>query len=377
MASPPRIDANLARVFYSAWRLPMPTAWDYAKAETLPAVRVAFADRVARLGARSCNIPYPKLECFLVAGGDAWLVSPCLWDNRDRPERLWTFSASLPGSDTGEMAPVEVQWPKTQSKEDASKQGDPNLAHVACWDVTTDSDGADTVWIGTMDQGLARFEKKDGKWIGRWYAGRQGMPADRVDTIIPFRSDKRQKLLLVGGGPRDRRGSRLFVWTLEADSGEVRILTEMEAAYAMGRLTAVWPDGRKAPLSICGESDQDGLDLEKVREIVPLGPKVPDWPAEGVDLRVMRAGGEMRLWQVGNGRRSVIQEISPSSLEALHLSESRGPGHLRRRRTRPVTLPVQQPGLAWSRRRAARRPAGGGLLQSGGRTGHLDDRQAL
>lgn len=322
-SGPPKI--ALVPGFYESWRPANLTAWDYTKAVVLPSLRITFADEASKRGKSNYVVPHPKVECFLVAGGDAWLASPCLWDSvNNRPHHLLVVPVSAcAGREQVEAPATPVSWPVGSRA--ANDGSEPDNPIITCWSATTGPDGDESVWIGTRDRGLARFDKNDGGWTGQWYASRQGMPSERILSIMSFGPAGKQKLLVVGGGPRDKAGTKLFVWSLDAQSGQIRLLEAMPAAYSMGTPTAVWPDGRRIPLWACGQPAVENLDAGSIKEITTIGPRLPDWPVEGIDLAFMRGGEGLRLWQIGKGRRTSICEISLESLEALPLPQMSGP----------------------------------------------------
>jgi hypothetical protein len=118
----------------------------------------------------------PNIEPLLIVGDQMWLASPgpsgVGQGLRDRSHRIYVASMAdltVAGAEI-KVAPTLIDWPAPVDQP-TEKDATPASIIIQCWSQTQGEAGA-VVWIGTRFHGLARFEKKDGQWAGRWYTSR-------------------------------------------------------------------------------------------------------------------------------------------------------------------------------------------------------------
>lgn len=262
----------------------MPEAWGEADARPLPAARVTFAyDRPETLRAGFGEWFRPLLS----AGGFLWLCQP-------RPgERLRRGLPLIPSDclfvipmaefkAEGQELHVKAQtidWPPHPAE---GRTGTPGKA-VRCW-LATIENHVPTVWIGTAWHGLARFEWREGKWQGRWYTAKQGVPGQDILAVRPCLYDGKPEVLVLSQSPPPLGAQALpmFLWALDPSDGKIRSVVTGKSGG-----TLVWKDGDKVPLCAYDRRDFPNLDA---RGIVGL-----DWQF-GDDFMAARDGAKTHLW---------------------------------------------------------------------------------
>jgi hypothetical protein len=146
--------------------------WDPASLLTIKGVDLKIPEAVRAAGVQPRSSMSGTIQAMMVAGGDLWIRTPAeLPGNAGTPYRL----LAVPLNDKGETTDKAtlIKWPETNKLE-----GEPWFKiHY----VTREASG-DTVWIGTRAHGLARFEKKDGSWQGRWYNDISGYAFQRRES---------------------------------------------------------------------------------------------------------------------------------------------------------------------------------------------------
>jgi hypothetical protein len=308
----PRADRDAVRRFHGRFWPGFLDTWDYDQATPLPGTWLQFPASIRRLGESRWVVAYPRVEFMVVVGDTAWFTAPMLYDRvSNAPHHLVTVPIDrIVGHGVnvvlGEPDITRIPWPLLASGESITPR-------INCWTATTTLH-ATTVWIGTRDVGLARFDQKDGEWHGRWYAAAEGLPQD-IMHVGEYRVDGQPRLLVAGFGPKPAtsfRGGKktcdFTVSTVDPATHAVRLLlrTTVQAMRAspghvdyLGEPVLRWPSGERIPLRFYGTPGFPGptqtLSLEEASAV-----EWPDDPWSG-SFKAMRsaATSRSRLWHVG------------------------------------------------------------------------------
>jgi len=290
----------------------MPDAWDARDAPRLSADRITIEWE-------GFTTPQERAEGFrplLSAGGFLWLCQP-------PPGGKLRDKRTLASSDNLMLAPMDrllvqgkdshararkLDWPPHPS--DGEKDF-PRHA-VRCWLETMEGD-APTVWIGTACHGLARFNRKDGNWLGRWYTLKDGVPGDDILMVRPCLHQGKPKLLVLSQPQyktQHRENLEAFLWVLDPSGGRMTLIATSKNWYTIWpnneksarywRLTAVWKDGTKAPLCLYNRDDFPNLDAGGIADL-----KTPLPDAQEQAFMLARNGESRQVWFATDG--SLIQ----------------------------------------------------------------------
>ena len=239
---------------------------------SLPAKIVAHGRDARYMGEQAA------VQLIGIVGGQMWLVSPgplsqCM-SNLRKDCQLYRVGADE-AERGGQAQPEEVPWP-----EHAVKNG-PIV--VTCWFAREDVH-CPQIWIGTRYHGMARFQKEDGKWSGRWFTEKDGLPVEFVFAITSCVHQGKEKLL-VTGKTAELDPVRGFHWVQEPAGGSVTVLLERGGPTDFyHELAAEMSDGTLLPMSIY---DRQG------------------WPeADLKDIKAFRsiADSPVSLWRAGEGK---------------------------------------------------------------------------
>lgn len=236
-------------------------AWEPQDALPLP------ADRIALEGPSLVNSqdPINGFRPLAISGGFMWLCQPHPGERLRRglplipSDRLLLAAIdALKAKGTDLHVKTEtIQWPPHPSD---GRQGAPGKA-VRCWLATVES-GVPTVWIGTAWHGLARFDRKNGEWRGRWYGDKEGIPGDDVLVVRPCLHQGKPKLLLLSQQPPPLGAQQwpAFLWVLDPADGKIISIatgkwwggwvsqSKNSPNYFGGAM--VWKNGTKTPLCV-------------------------------------------------------------------------------------------------------------------------------
>lgn len=249
---------------------PMPRAWDMKDALPLPGAKIIL------------HVDTPKLPLgwqrmlrpLLTSGGYMWLCEPPPL----RPDEKQNASLCVvplkeletEGQDVIAKAQA-VPWPDLVA--DGDKNSPPLL--VQCWTESSEGD-VPTVWVGTNYRGLARFELKDAKWNGRWYAAEEGIPGEDILMVRPCLHEGKCKLLILSQ-PRQPRPNdfQRFLWVLDPSDGRIStVLTSSKWDMTWYKynvkqpeymaLVAVWKNRTRVPLSVYDVRSFPKLDVADI-----------------------------------------------------------------------------------------------------------------
>ncbi len=294
--------------FLAGFNPRMPQAWDRKDALPLPTDRITLENNhlATAVGRNKGFRP------LLSAGGSMWICQPAPGEDLKTRRNLLLVPANAitaPGKDLHVKAKT-LDWPAHPSD---GQQGAPGQA-VRCW-LTTVEDNAPTVWIGTAWHGLARFDLRDGKWNGRWYAAKQGVPGEDILMVRPCMHDGKRKLLVLsqpkGSNPSGWDFEK-HLWALDPSSGHVTLIATgkwdtiwyTKAPKYMG-LIAAWKDGTKRPLRLYNRDDHPQLDANGIVSMKNL---------DRVYV-LARDEGPARVWAMGgNGLTQFDARMSPQRL---------------------------------------------------------------
>lgn len=252
-----RVDYHQMSAFMSQLRPTTPDVWDYASMPQLSGVELAIPEEVRKAGFQAGSFLSKTVEAMAIAGGDLWVVTPAALTSVER-EAARLFVLPLDAQDRTAGTATEITWPETDKLE-----GDPRLT---CHYVTQEK-GTPAMWLGTREHGLARFDKRDGRWVGRWYNSRHGLPSNGVSRITTCRNGTSTELLIIDHeshrkytiGRTDYDGVRLMVWSLNSESGKATLIHDGDKdGEPIGFFPAAeLADGRRIMLEIAGEGSYD------------------------------------------------------------------------------------------------------------------------
>ncbi len=235
--------------------------WDYGSLPTLAGDNLPIPAAVRLAGEKPGNTTSRSVEALAIAGGDLWLMTPgslpgsSPGDTAEPYYRFFVVPLDARGRTTGKA--TEITWPETDKL-----AGQPV---IRCHYVTHEED-AWTVWLGTYRHGLARFDKKDGRWVGRWYNGKHGTPSNGVTRMTTCRNNDANELLIIddnsrrqySGGRMEYGGPKLMVWSLNPSSGQVTLVHNgAKDNDAIHYPTVELADGRRMVLHLAGEGAYD------------------------------------------------------------------------------------------------------------------------
>lgn len=269
-----------------------PTVWDYDNLPVLTATKLVFPKKVLDMSLRERWAPAIGPLCQ--AGGDVWFITPTRWDtvNLKVPQYLHVISEKEAFAvDQGDLTvtPRRLHWPK-HPRLDLSVKVSGRLNQVTITSVCVTGGGLkQTVWIGTKWHGIARFDKKNQKWTGRWYTSRDGMPSDVVHWIRSYHDGGKTMLLIYGPYENKQDSKRVGLWTLDPSKHAIKVIDEEEFKKCEYKrpLIAVWPDHKRALLISPDLAEAGNLDFEKVQGFKSLGlvmSNKPDWATRAIKL---------------------------------------------------------------------------------------------
>ncbi len=327
---PPPVTRPAMRGFLEEFRMSFMPIWDYDSAPVFHGTRVVFPDSVRKIGERPRREPYPRIEFLTVAGGDAWFAAPLMYDRPNRrPHTLIVVPLSKIEGAAGEEVFLQesdvtiLPWPE--------KNNDTNPV-IECYTHMETSQGA-SVWLGIRTRGLARFDKTESGWAGRWYSPSQGVPL-QISHLASCRIGGKKKLLIkgaeAGNAYHQKNGEKgsdqnAVLVSLDPETDEITLLNIRDIPSESRRkwpLAITWPDGLTVPLSAYDERYYGDRDLGK-----GVLDKVPDsdlfsWRNFFADTVVTEHQQPpfIRLWRVSSrsaNHRSIfeldMQTLKPRS----------------------------------------------------------------
>ncbi len=262
------------QAYYNRFRPRLPTAWEYDKLPTLKATRLLFPKKVLDLSLPRgyLNMTIPQIGPLCQAGGDVWFITPTRWDtsNLKVPQYLHVLSEKEAfAADRGDLTvtPRRLHWPKHPRLDLSVKVNGRMNQLTITWVCVTGSGLKQTVWIGTKWHGVARFDKKNREWTGRWYTTRDGMPSENVHWIRPYHGGEGTTMLLISGPSKNKRqSSEVELWTLDPGKHAIKVIEHDKTKKRRYNwpVMAVWPDNKRVLLLSPDLADAGNLDFEKV-----------------------------------------------------------------------------------------------------------------
>lgn len=323
IASLPPVSHADGQRFSSRFRPPYVSNWDYDAAPVAPGVWLQFPKSVRDLGRTNRYEPYPRVEFLLVAGDTAWFAAPHLYDKpNNEPHHLFAVPmARILGRDDSvtlvDADITTVPWPTSADGRPVDR---PRIGH---WAVTGTPESP-TVWIGTREAGLARFDRRHGEWVGRWYATAEGVPLE-IAHVAAAHEAKGGSVLVVGYGPEKRGEPRdAMVLSIDPASHGVRLVLRGGIDHAWNafgviglKVAVVGPEGRRVPLALLGAALPEPVDLERANRLTPFDTGIDDRQR----LTVTRYGADprVRLWAFPAipAGDEFFREVDPKTLRCL------------------------------------------------------------
>ncbi len=214
-----------------------PPALDVMDLEKIPPLegltKLAFDEDVLDRGRRTCTCAYPRIQPIAIVGAELWLITPGLWDTINCKQDHTLFAVNLDqialNKPSIAIKATQVEWP-------AQEQMGGRII-VTCYLAGAD---AKTFWVGTEAQGLVKFARKDGRWVGRWMGPREGLPVGRIAQLAWGQTAESAVLMVRGLGPgqttveNGRPAARKKPWLCEVDPilDKVRTLEEPKESSA-------------------------------------------------------------------------------------------------------------------------------------------------
>jgi hypothetical protein len=323
VASLPPATFAEAKEFHVRFHPPYVSIWDYDESPVAPGAWIQFPESVCELGRTNRVVPYPRVEFLIVAGDTAWFAAPHLYDkpNNDPHHLLAVPLARILGrGDSVSLADADITiipWP-------SSADGRPvHRPRIAKWAVTGTAESP-TVWIGTREAGLARFDRDEGAWVGRWYAESEGVPLE-IAHLAADRQATGESLVVVGYGPEKRGSPRdVMVLSIDPESHAVRLVLRggIDRAWSADgviglNVAVVGADGRRVPLALLGAPLPEPFTLEQAKGLARFQTGI----SEGQRLAVTRhdADPRVRVWAFPGipAGSDYLREIDPKTLRAL------------------------------------------------------------
>ena len=186
------VTAEDRSAMYRRFAPPAPDVMDLSRIPPLEGLTQLVLDAdVLKHGEQSYRCEYPKIQPIALVHGQVWLVAPGLWDtiNCKRDHALFVVGldqVKLDGPSVAVKA-ARVDWPPLKS----------HAERIIITAYLAAPDG-DTFWFGTRSHGLARFTWQQGRWVGRWIAQRQGLPAGAVEQMAAADSGKALEVRVLG-----------------------------------------------------------------------------------------------------------------------------------------------------------------------------------
>lgn len=250
----------------------MPDLW--ASSSPLVGATLTFPKAVLESGGKDCGDC--RVSALCVAGDEMIFVSPGINNVYSSPNAHTLFAAPLSKllekGQTIAVEPVKIDWPSypNQDGDDAS------LPIQVKSSLVTVRDGGATLWIGTKSHGVARLGRKDGKWVGRWFTGKDGLPVQCVDRMTTCLHDGKPKVLAMGTGTvKDAKGqTNTVVWTMDEESGAAVLLADSrQNPNISGQMMLTWPTGQTVLLDLYNRASFGDLDLKNAT----FGPPPKPW----------------------------------------------------------------------------------------------------
>ena len=263
-------DVNEYRYFMRRFNPDMPEVWDHETAKPLKADKIVLeSERLKTIHDR-----YGGVRPLVTAGGFMWMCHPFPGEEIAKPNQLMLAPMEKLLAEGSEftVALESVPWPEYEVKEGEKDEG----PIVRCW-LATEEQGTPTVWIGTKQYGLARFDLVDGKWNSQWCqtGEERGLDIMLVRTCL---HNGKPKLLVLSRTPGfiATKGSVVTLWAFDPEDGKISLLFSApkdrlhtgwfssETVPRFMQLVAVWKDGSKVPVSQFSRAAFPELDVAEI-----------------------------------------------------------------------------------------------------------------
>ena len=245
-----RVDINAMTAFMAGLSPTSQRVWDYAGLPVMAGAELRIPAQVRQAGEAKGADYSRSVTALAIAGGDLWVITPGMPAGTGGvAQRLFVIT----GGRGGTAEATEMSWPAADKLE-----GRPI---ISCHYITSAGDGQ-SVWIGTRQHGLARFNRQDGRWVGRWYNNRHGMPSNSVSRITRCTGEKGEELLILDENTRrmygaersEYEGPQLTMWALRPSDGRVTLLhdgskDQQHFYYPVAELAG----GKRVLLAVSGE----------------------------------------------------------------------------------------------------------------------------
>jgi hypothetical protein len=215
-----RVDINAMTAFMAGLSPISQRVWDYAGLPVMAGAELSIPAQVRQAGEVRGADYSRSVTALAIAGGDLWVITPgMLAGTGGVAQRLFVIT----GGRGGTAEATEMSWPAADKLE--------GWPIIACHYISSAGDGQ-SVWIGTRQHGLARFDRQNGRWVGRWYNNRHGMPSNSVSRITRCMGEMGEELLVLDENTRrmygDERskynGPQLTMWAFRPSDGRVTLL---------------------------------------------------------------------------------------------------------------------------------------------------------
>ena len=267
----------------------MPPVWSVGS--PFAGAVLTFPREVLDAGNRTDGKRGDRVHALCIAGDSMWFVSPGLGELYDRADAQQTLFVApmeeLLASDSAiHVQPHRVDWPAYPGKDDSDIAAKPIRA--LCTLARTEG-GKTTLWVGTKYHGIARFRLDGGKWTGRWFTGKDGLPVREITLMAAGLCDGRRALAVTGtGGPSvGKEGPETVLWSMDEETGAVLLLGGSRKTPALSaQMLLRWPDGLVVPFEFYDRDKLPGRDVSKAafvaspklhrRLLKTLAPDAPD-----------------------------------------------------------------------------------------------------
>jgi len=190
-----------------------PQTWAQAEFPLYPydTSRLVFPPSVLATGYRQGQHG-SYIEALAITGKEIWFGTPARGSSA-HPSQLLRLPL---GGRTGSGADVPVKTREDRLAAAAPGNFGPRVGRPARRNLlpAVQDGGRATLWIGTSDSGLARFDRAEDGWPGTLVFRRRGMPVENVSAIAQGLYDGKKQLLLEGHASAKGYGVKIF-WVLD------------------------------------------------------------------------------------------------------------------------------------------------------------------